>query len=70
MAWAGILVESSFVYGIVRFTQTSRNVSCLQIKMVAGSARTKEKSGWWVVVQKAERSKVAESEPVSGKGPN
>lgn len=38
--------------------------------MVAGSAKTKEKSRWQVVVQTAERSKVVESEPVSGKGPN
>lgn len=58
MVWAGILVQPPFVYGIVGFTQTHRNVFCLHIKMVAGGTGTKEKEG-------PERSKVAKSQLVS-----
>lgn len=43
---AGILVESSFVYVIVGFTQTRRNKRFLsEIKMAAGCEGTKKKSG-------------------------
>lgn len=62
MVWAGILVEPPFGYGIVGFTQTHRNMFCLQIKMAAGCTGTKEKEG-------PERSEVAESQLALGKGP-
>ena len=38
MVWAGILVEPSFLYGVVGFMQTQRNVFCSQMKMAAGFA--------------------------------
>lgn len=63
IVWTGIPVEPSFLQGIVGFTQTGRSVFACRSRWQLGPQEQRKRV-------EAKRGEEAESQPVSGKGPN